>query len=54
MKTSIEQLNNWLKNQEGLNLEFKTAENHFSDTELFIYCSALRKKRNRVFKKSNH
>mgnify|MGYP001574232736 FL=1 len=41
MKTSIEQLDSWLQNQEGLNLEFKKAENSFSNTELFNYCSAL-------------
>lgn len=41
MKTSIEQLNNWLQNQEGLNLEFKKAENNFSNTELNNYCCAL-------------
>lgn len=41
MATSIEQLNNWLKNKEGLNLEFKKAENSFSNTELFNYCCAL-------------
>jgi ATP-dependent DNA helicase RecG len=41
MKTSIEQLNKWLSNQEGLNLEFKKAENSFSNTELYSYCSAL-------------
>jgi ATP-dependent DNA helicase RecG len=41
MKTTLDQLNNWLKNQEGLNLEFKKAENSFSKTELFNYCSAL-------------
>jgi ATP-dependent DNA helicase RecG len=41
MKTSVEQLNNWLKNQEGLNIEFKKAENSFSDTDLYNYCCAL-------------
>ena len=41
MTTSIEQLNNWLKNQEGLTFEFKKAENSFSNTELFNYCCAL-------------
>lgn len=41
MKTSIAQLDSWLQNQEGLNLEFKKAENNFSNTELFNYCCAL-------------
>ena len=41
MKTSAEQLNNWLSNQEGSNIEFKKAGNSFSDTELYNYCCAL-------------
>lgn len=41
MKTTIEQLNEWLKYPEGLNLEFKKAENNFSRTELNNYCAAL-------------
>ncbi len=41
MKTTIEQLNSWLKNKEGLNLEFKKAENNFSFKELCNYCAAL-------------
>ncbi len=41
MATSIEQLDIWLKDQEGLKLEFKKAENNFSNNELFNYCSAL-------------
>ena len=41
MTTSIEQLNNWLKHPENLNLEFKKAENSFSKSELFNYCCAL-------------
>ncbi len=41
MGTSIEQLNDWLQNPEGMNFEFKKAENSFSHTDLFNYCAAL-------------
>ena len=41
MKTSAEQLSVWLQNQEGLNLEFKTAKNNFDRKDLFRYCAAL-------------
>jgi len=42
MKTTLEQFTHWLKQPEGLNLEFKTAKNSFSkDKDLPDYCAAL-------------
>jgi ATP-dependent DNA helicase RecG len=41
-KTSIDELNRWLKRPEGLRLEFKTAKNSFSSqNDLPDYCAAL-------------
>jgi len=40
--TQIDEFNKWLKNPEGLHLEFKAARNSFScDTALPDYCAAL-------------
>ncbi len=42
MKTSLEEINKWLKKLEDINLEFKKAENQFSrDKDLPNYCAAL-------------
>ena len=39
---TIEELNNWLKNPEGLNLEFKEAKNQFDkDRNLPDYCAGI-------------
>lgn len=41
-KTSEEQFKEWLQNSEGLNLEFKKAENSFNESkDLPDYCAAL-------------
>ncbi|KAF0133795.1 MAG: transcriptional regulator [Candidatus Saganbacteria bacterium] len=39
--TIIEELNNWLKKPEGINLEFKEAKHSFSEGSLSDYCAAL-------------
>lgn len=39
--TTIEQLNNWLKEKEDSHLEFKSARSKFSEDALSDYCSAL-------------
>ena len=40
--THIDEFNKWLKNPEGLHLEFKAARNSFScDKDLPDYCAAL-------------
>ena len=42
IKTTNEQFNSWLNMPEGLNLEFKKAENSFSESkDLPDYCAAL-------------
>lgn len=41
MKTTPEQLNQWLTEPEGVRLEFKEAKNHFDFDKLLKYCVAL-------------
>ena len=41
MTTTINDLENWLSQNEDLNLEFKKAQNNFSFDELCNYCSAI-------------
>lgn len=46
MKTSLEQLNQWLTTPcEGEHLEFKEAKNQYDTTKLFRYCVALANER---------
>lgn len=41
MRTTVEQLHNWLFEPEGLQLEFKVAKNRYDFDKLVQYCVAL-------------
>lgn len=50
MRTTLEQFEKWLKNEEDVDLEFKLASNQFDNSRgsMFDYCAGISNQNKRI------